>query len=227
MFQSSPTDKASSARSLDAAQDLSVLAEAASRELAADFPRWLEAELRSDHAGETGAVFIYRGILTFARNPEIRRFARTHQATEEAHLAALSHLLEPKKRSRLLPLWKIAGWVTGALPALVGDRAVYITIDAVETFVDRHYQEQIDALRGDPSFAHTHALLVVAQSEEIHHRDEAREAHSGPLREVNMLAQEDPARAGDPKSGLGLWAKAWSGIVAGGSKAAVWAARKV
>ena len=34
-----------------------------------DLPAWLEAELRSDHAGETGAVLIYRGILAFSRDP--------------------------------------------------------------------------------------------------------------------------------------------------------------
>ncbi|MGB1140885.1 MAG: demethoxyubiquinone hydroxylase family protein, partial [Halioglobus sp.] len=31
-----------------------------------DLDRWLQAELRSDHAGETGAVYIYRGILAIS-----------------------------------------------------------------------------------------------------------------------------------------------------------------
>ena len=32
---------------------------------------WLAAELRSDHAGETGAVAIYNGILRATHDPEL------------------------------------------------------------------------------------------------------------------------------------------------------------
>ena len=42
---------------------------------------WLERELRSDHAGETGAVFIYRGIAAVARwrnSAELLGFAERH-----------------------------------------------------------------------------------------------------------------------------------------------------
>ena len=35
----------------------------------AEMPAWLIGELRSDHAGETGAVMIYRGILAFCKDP--------------------------------------------------------------------------------------------------------------------------------------------------------------
>ena len=57
----------------------------------------------------------------------------------------------PRHRSRLLPLWRTAGWLTGALPAWVGPRAVYATIEAVATFVDQHYAEQIESInRHDP-----------------------------------------------------------------------------
>ncbi len=47
----------------------------------------LIGDLRSDHAGETGAVAIYLGILAVSHNPQIRQFAREHQATEREHLA--------------------------------------------------------------------------------------------------------------------------------------------
>jgi ubiquinone biosynthesis monooxygenase Coq7 len=33
-----------------------------------EMPAWLIGELRSDHAGETGAVMIYRGILAFCKD---------------------------------------------------------------------------------------------------------------------------------------------------------------
>jgi ubiquinone biosynthesis monooxygenase Coq7 len=45
----------------------------------------LERELRSDHAGETGAVSIYQGITTVARwrkDAELMAFAAQHGQTE-------------------------------------------------------------------------------------------------------------------------------------------------
>ena len=56
----------------------------------------------------------------------------------------------------------------GAIPALFGRNAVYVTIDAVETFVVQHYEEQLNLM---PS-----GLRVVLERfmhEEDDHRDEA------------------------------------------------------
>ena len=38
----------------------------------------LEGFLRSDHAGEVGAVYIYKGILTVARDPELLELSLIH-----------------------------------------------------------------------------------------------------------------------------------------------------
>jgi ubiquinone biosynthesis monooxygenase Coq7 len=109
-------------------------------------PAWLLGELRSDQAGETGAVAIYHGILWASKDEEIRRFAEHHLRTEESHLRKINAVIPTKSRSRLLPLWRAAGFVTGALPSLFGARAIYATIAAVETFVDEHYLQQIERL---------------------------------------------------------------------------------
>ena len=146
---------------------------------ASALPASLVADLRTDHAGETGAVMIYRGILATARDAAVRRFAQGHLGTEAAHLAAIEQLLAPRHRSRLLPLWRGAGWLTGALPAWIGPRAVYATIEAVETFVDQHYTEQIDAIdqldpaRAQPSLQALRAHLHSFRADEIDHRDDA------------------------------------------------------
>ena len=110
---------------------------------------YLKQELRSDHAGETGAVYIYKGIKTIARlvnDRELVSFAENHGATESEHLELMETVLAKNLQSRLLLLWRIAGWLIGAIPALFGRRAVYATIAAVETFVEQHYQAQIDHL---------------------------------------------------------------------------------
>lgn len=155
------------------------------------FPRDLQRELRTDHAGETGAVMIYRGVLAVTRDPELRAFARHHLETEQRHLGLVEAVVPPRSRSALLPLWRLSGWLTGALPACFGPSAVYGTIQAVETFVDRHYAaqiEQIDRLlvpaptsaapaideiaTGDP-LRQLRALLVRCQADEVAHRDDA------------------------------------------------------
>jgi len=166
--------------------------------------RWLTAELRSDHAGETGAVWIYKGILAVSHNRQVRDFSSAHLKTEQGHLARISDILPASERSRFLPIWRLAGFVTGALPALFGANAVFATIDAVETFVDEHYQQQIDRLRGEPAQAEICALLMSCQEDEISHRDEARDA---------QLASP------------GIVLRTWCRVVGAGSVAAVALAR--
>jgi ubiquinone biosynthesis monooxygenase Coq7 len=129
--------------------------------------------LRSDHAGETGAVFIYRGILAVSRDREVRAFATDHLATEDEHLRLMQRLVPAERRSRLLGLWQVAGFLTGALPALVGRQAVYRTIAAVETFVDRHYHDQTNVLRDDPDQRELFDLLERCRLDEVAHRDDA------------------------------------------------------
>ena len=146
---------------------------------AGPLPVALIADLRTDHAGESGAVMIYRGILAITRDAGVRHFAQAHLATEAGHLGKIEPLLALQHRSRLLPLWRMAGWLTGALPALVGPRAVYATIEAVETFVDQHYAEQLESIdrhdpgRIDPPLQSLRALLEACRGDEVAHRDEA------------------------------------------------------
>lgn len=131
------------------------------------------ADLRSDHAGETGAVAIYRGILFVARDDALRAFAQRHLHTEQQHLEQMQAWLPSSERSRLLPAWRVAGWVTGALPALFGPPAVYATIAAVETFVDQHYAQQIAHLQDTPGPPGLAGTLAACQADECAHRDEA------------------------------------------------------
>jgi len=169
-------------------------------------PVWLVADLRSDHAGETGAVMIYRGVLAVSKNPEVIAFARHHLATEERHLSEITAYMREDEYTRLLPLWRVMGWLTGALPALFGAKAVYATIDAVETFVDHHYEEQIQRLDPIGRYAAVRATLVDCRNDEIAHRDEAR-----------GLAPRQ----------RGLLLKGWTLIVGAGSAVAVWFARRI
>ncbi|MBE90123.1 MAG: ubiquinone biosynthesis protein COQ7 [Rhodospirillaceae bacterium] len=176
----------------------------------ATIPKWLIGDLRSDHAGETGAVWIYRGILFVSSDRSVRDFAERHLISERRHLREIEVLLPPADRSRLLPIWRIAGFITGALPALAGSRSVFHTVEAVEAFVDSHYAAQIQKLEpnGDSrqSLNVIRAVLVGCRGDEIEHYNEARQ-----------LATSRPGPVG----------RLWCALVALGSELAVAFARRI
>ena len=153
------------------------------------------------HAGETGAIRIYQGVLSFARDPALHAFAQRHLASEQAHLREIEAWLPTADRSRLLPVWRLAGWLTGALPALLGPRAVYGTIEAVERFVEHHYEEQIRRLAAQPALWRLRQTLMDCQADEVEHRDEAASALG----------------AGEP----GVVLRTWGWLVGMGSRGAV------
>jgi demethoxyubiquinone hydroxylase (CLK1/Coq7/Cat5 family) len=164
------------------------------------------ADLRTDHAGEVGAVQIYRGILAVSRDSEVRAFAARHLATELLHLRRMRQWVPVSSRSRLLPLWRVAGWVTGALPALLGPRAVFVTVAAVERFVDRHYAMQIERLSAHPELDALRETLAACRHDEIEHRTDA----------LARLHER-----------LGPFARAWAAVVGKGSELAVAASRRL
>ena len=169
-------------------------------------PTWLQQELRSDHAGEVGAVMIYRGILAISRDASARQFAERHLATEQQHLQLMEHWVPVAHRTRLLPVWRVMGWLTGALPALFGRQAIFATIEAVETFVDQHYEQQVVRLDAQSEHALLRQTLIDCQADEVSHRNEAAQLalpHRGPLM------------------------RCWCAIVGFGSAAAVVAAKRV
>ncbi len=165
----------------------------------------LVADLRSDHAGETGAVAIYCGILAVSRDTEVRRFARHHMRTEVRHRRFFDAWLPREQQSRLLRVWFAAGWTLGAVGALFGRRSVYTTIAAVETFVVDHYMQQISILQRDSRFDRLRAQLEAFCADEADHRNDAADR-----------------RATTP----GLLARMWSAVVGGASAAGVALARR-
>jgi len=169
--------------------------------------RQFEQELRCSHAGETGAVWIYRGILATRPRSDLLAFATDHLASESDHLRFFDELQCCYRPSVLLPLWRLAGFLTGFIPALMGKQAVFATIEAVETFVDLHYQEQIDTLSPGARRESEQAILAGFERcrlDEVHHRNEAGQ----------LLFDE-----------AGVPLRLWTSLVGIGSKAAVSAAR--
>jgi len=139
----------------------------------------LEEILRVDHAGELGAVHIYRGqraVLSAAPGKErIAGQLAEMEGHEAEHLARFDRLLtEHRVRpTALTPLWRAAGFALGAGTALLGEKAAHACTEAVETVIEGHYADQIAELaEREPELA---AELTRFRDEELAHRDQAVE----------------------------------------------------
>ncbi|MEM9257568.1 MAG: demethoxyubiquinone hydroxylase family protein [Pseudomonadota bacterium] len=164
-------------------------------------PTELQRELRSDHAGETGAVYLYRGILAMSKDPSVITMATEHLEQEEQHLGFFDAWLTSAQISLFIPVWRLAGWTLGAIAALAGPAAVYLTIDAVEEFVVEHYGQQLHRLADQERWQAVSTVLEQFCRDEQNHRNDA-------------IAQ---AKAQQPS----FTASLWRGIVNGGSRIAV------
>jgi len=136
--------------------------------------------LRVDHAGELGAVWIYRGqraVFEAGRGREAIAGELAEMERHEAdHLKAFDELLlERNVRPTLFaPAWRAAGFAVGAATALMGEKAAHACTEAVETVIEGHYAGQVEELEGrEPELA---GQLGRFRDDELAHRDRAREA---------------------------------------------------
>ena len=136
-------------------------------------PNFIIPDLRTDHAGETGAVFIYKGILLVSKDKEIIEFAENHLLTEQKHLELIEKLLPENEKSKLLFLWKFLGLLTGLVPALFGKKFIYATIYYVESFVEKHYDEQILKLRKRKNSLKLIQFLETLKNDEVSHKEDS------------------------------------------------------
>ncbi len=136
--------------------------------------------LRVDHAGELGAVHIYRGqraVLANTRSGQaLADQLERMEAHESRHLARFDDLLTARRvRPTLMaPLWRAAGFALGAGTALLGEKTAHACTDAVESVIEAHYAAQIAEIEAsEPELA---AELAQFREEELGHQQEAVEA---------------------------------------------------
>ncbi len=135
--------------------------------------------LRVDHAGELGAVHIYRGqraVFDAAGGCEATATSLAEmESHEQAHLDAFDRLLTTRgvRPTLLAPFWRVAGFALGAGTALLGEKAAHACTEAVETVIEAHYAGQIQELKArEPELA---AELSRFRDDELAHRDRAIE----------------------------------------------------
>ncbi|WP_374572756.1 demethoxyubiquinone hydroxylase family protein [Phenylobacterium sp.] len=135
--------------------------------------------LRVDHAGELGAVHIYRGqraVLDQAKDHQrVAGQLAEMEGHEAVHLAHFDKLLNEHqvRPTALAPLWRLAAFTLGAGTALMGPKAAHACTEAVESVIEQHYAGQIAELEErDPKLA---GELSHFRDEELAHRDLAVE----------------------------------------------------
>jgi 3-demethoxyubiquinol 3-hydroxylase len=136
--------------------------------------------LRVDHAGEYGAVAIYRGqhavFSSLADKTETAAMIAEMEAGEQEHLKTFDRLLaERRVRPTLLaPFWNVAGFGLGAATALMGEKAAMACTAAVEEVIEKHYGDQIEALGDDePELS---ATIAKFRADELEHKATAEAA---------------------------------------------------
>jgi ubiquinone biosynthesis monooxygenase Coq7 len=141
--------------------------------------REIEEMIRVDHAGEFGAVQIYRGQLAvFERigaKSHAARLIAGMEAGEQEHLRTFDRLIAERRvrPTAMAPVWRMAGFGLGAVTALMGERAAHACTEAVEDVIEAHYQRQSERLgRNDPELKHT---IDKFRAEEAAHKETAIE----------------------------------------------------
>lgn len=132
-----------------------------------------ESMRRVDHAGEWGAVHIYKGqAWVMPHDVDVAHMLEQ----EQMHLAAFNkHLVEHQTRpSWLQPVWAVGGFALGAVTALMGRKMAHTCTVAVEEVIEAHYTEQLEML--DDSEPELSALVEQFAAEEAEHRKLASQA---------------------------------------------------
>jgi ubiquinone biosynthesis monooxygenase Coq7 len=128
--------------------------------------------LRVDHAGEHGAVNIYKGQVLVCRwlAPELVHELCEFQLHEERHRLIFTQELASRgiPRCHSYALCGLGGYVLGVVTALLGRSAIAATTSAVEHVVLRHLNQQLLYLQSAdrPAFV---AIRSIVDDEQSHH----------------------------------------------------------
>lgn len=141
--------------------------------------RRLAEMIRVDHAGEYGAVQIYRGQRAVFDRIESKghttRLLAEMEEGEQEHLKTFDRMIAERgvRPTLMAPVWRVAGFGLGAVTALMGEKAAHACTEAVEEVIEEHYGDQSEKLRGvDAELKH---VVDKFRADEIAHKETAIE----------------------------------------------------
>ena len=133
--------------------------------------------LKVNHAGEHGAIRIYRAQIWVARRlyPDLLPFL-TETIGHEIEHCRLFLAAMPQRRGRpcrFMGFWGSGGLVLGVATALMTRQGIWICTAAIEAAVHRHLDDQLHFVRVRDM--ELHALIESIRSEELQHLRAAQE----------------------------------------------------
>lgn len=105
--------------------------------------------IRVNHAGEFGAQVIYKSQIKFSKDKNLKKELKRISDEEMVHFKYFDEEIT-KNRTRptvMQPIWKVGGYVLGAVSSILGEKYVHACTEAVESTIVDHYNEQIEFLK--------------------------------------------------------------------------------
>jgi len=138
--------------------------------------------LKVNHAGEHGAVNIYRGqrLVCFWRDDGLKRELEEFRSHEERHRSVFAAELARRgvRRCRSYHLCGLGGFLLGLTTGICGRASIAAVTVAVERVVLRHLEQQLLELDGTDPAAHA-AVASILEDERMHHDRAAQEPRQG------------------------------------------------
>lgn len=162
--------------------------------------------LKVNHAGEHGAIRIYRAQIWVARwlYPDLMPFL-TETIGHEIEHCRLFRTAMPQRQARpcrVMGFWGSGGLVLGLVTALLGRQGIWICTAAIEAAVHRHLDDQLYFVRErDPQL---HVLIESIKGEELQHLRAAEERIAANTRWSRFLT-DVISRATDAAIWLSTW----------------------
>jgi ubiquinone biosynthesis monooxygenase Coq7 len=138
--------------------------------------------LKVNHAGEHGAVNIYRGqrLVCSWRDAALKRELEEFRAHEERHRDVFAAELARRglRRCRGYHACGLGGFLLGITTGVCGRASIAAVTVAVERVVLRHLDAQLRELDGVDPAAHA-AVSSILEDERMHHDRAAQEPRQG------------------------------------------------
>lgn len=138
--------------------------------------------IRVNHAGEFGAMNIYKSQIKFFKNdPNTRKMLDHMKEQERIHLEffAKQLLINNIAPTKFILIWKYFAKILGICTGALGKDAVMLCTIAVEEVIEEHYEEQknlIDKIfSDDQEMLRLKEQISIFQKEEVEHKDMSEE----------------------------------------------------
>jgi ubiquinone biosynthesis monooxygenase Coq7 len=133
----------------------------------------VERILRVDHAGEYGAINIYRAQLFVARffYKDIVSQLEEMLSHEKIHFDTFNKIMLARsiRHCYAIHFWALGGFSLGLFTALLGRNAIWVCTDSIESTVLHHLEWQLEFLiKNDPE---VYAAVLSIKADEESHRE--------------------------------------------------------